>query len=86
MDGKLTVNGEKVTGRRDLVSGDLIEVSGLTLEFTLSITDIGNGMHVALSNGVRYHIRCPDPRRFTGNFRLFAVPRTRRRSRRRCRR
>ena len=36
MAGKLTVNGEKVTGRRDLASGDVIEVSGLTLEFTLS--------------------------------------------------
>jgi pSer/pThr/pTyr-binding forkhead associated (FHA) protein len=36
MGGKLTVNGEKVLGRRDLMSGDLIEVSGLTLEFTLS--------------------------------------------------
>jgi pSer/pThr/pTyr-binding forkhead associated (FHA) protein len=36
MGGKLSVNGEKVTGRRDLASGDLIEVSGLTLEFTLS--------------------------------------------------
>ena len=36
MGGKLSVNGEKVTGRRDLKSGDVIEVSGLTLEFTLS--------------------------------------------------
>lgn len=36
MGGKLTVNGEKISGRRDLASGDLIEVSGLTLEFTLS--------------------------------------------------
>jgi pSer/pThr/pTyr-binding forkhead associated (FHA) protein len=36
MGAKLSVNGELVQGRRDLASGDLIEVSGLTLEFTLS--------------------------------------------------
>lgn len=36
MGGKVIVNGEKVTARRDLMSGDLIEVSGITLEFTLS--------------------------------------------------
>jgi pSer/pThr/pTyr-binding forkhead associated (FHA) protein len=36
MGANLVVNGQKVTGRRDLASGDLIEVSGLTLEFTLS--------------------------------------------------
>lgn len=36
MSGKVIVNGEKVTARRDLASGDLIEVGGLTLEFTLS--------------------------------------------------
>jgi pSer/pThr/pTyr-binding forkhead associated (FHA) protein len=36
MGGKLSVNGERVSGRRDLASGDMIEVSGLTLEFTLS--------------------------------------------------
>ena len=36
MGAKLAVNGEKITGRRDLASGDLIEVSGVTLEFTLS--------------------------------------------------
>jgi pSer/pThr/pTyr-binding forkhead associated (FHA) protein len=36
MGGKVIVNSEKVSGRRDLVSGDLIEVSGVTLEFTLS--------------------------------------------------
>jgi len=36
MGGKVLVNGEKLTGRRDLASGDLIEVSGLSLEFTLS--------------------------------------------------
>jgi pSer/pThr/pTyr-binding forkhead associated (FHA) protein len=36
MGGKLILNGEKITGRRDLASGDLIEVGGLTLEFTLS--------------------------------------------------
>lgn len=36
MGSKLTVNGEPITGRRDLASGDLIELSGLTLEFTLA--------------------------------------------------
>jgi pSer/pThr/pTyr-binding forkhead associated (FHA) protein len=36
MNGKVLVNGEKISGRRDLASGDLIEVSGVTLEFTLS--------------------------------------------------
>jgi len=36
MGGKLSVNGQRVNGRRDLASGDLIEVSGLTLEFRLS--------------------------------------------------
>lgn len=36
MGGTVLVNGEKVAHRRDLVSGDVIEVSGLTLEFTLS--------------------------------------------------
>jgi pSer/pThr/pTyr-binding forkhead associated (FHA) protein len=36
MGGKLSVNGERVNSRRNLASGDLIEVSGLTLEFTLS--------------------------------------------------
>jgi len=36
MGGKLKVNGRQVTGRQDLASGDLIEVSGVTLEFTLS--------------------------------------------------
>ena len=36
MGAKLTVNNEKINARRDLHSGDLIEVSGLTLEFTLS--------------------------------------------------
>ena len=36
MGGKVSVNGEKVSGRRELISGDMIEVSGLTLEFTLS--------------------------------------------------
>lgn len=34
--GKLLLNGEKITGRHDLAGGDLIEVGGLTLEFTLS--------------------------------------------------
>lgn len=36
MGGKVSVNGEKVSGRRELISGDMIEVAGLTLEFTLS--------------------------------------------------
>lgn len=36
MGGKVSVNGNKIAGRRELASGDLIEVSGLTLEFTLS--------------------------------------------------
>ena len=36
MGAKVKVNNEQITGRRDLASGDLIEVSGLTLEFTLS--------------------------------------------------
>jgi hypothetical protein len=36
MGGKVTVNGEKVSGHRDLASGDLIAVAGITLRFTLS--------------------------------------------------
>lgn len=36
MGGKVSVNGEKVSGRRELISGDMIEVGGLTLEFSLS--------------------------------------------------
>jgi FHA domain len=36
MGAKLSVNGQRLQGRRDLASGDLIEVSGVTLEFTLS--------------------------------------------------
>lgn len=36
MGAKLTVNGQRVDGRRDLISGDRIAVSGLVLEFTLS--------------------------------------------------
>jgi pSer/pThr/pTyr-binding forkhead associated (FHA) protein len=36
MGGTVSINGEKISGRRDLMSGDLIEVSGLSLEFTLS--------------------------------------------------
>ena len=36
MGGKLSVNGERIDGRRDLVSGDVIEVSGVRLEFRLS--------------------------------------------------
>lgn len=36
MGGKLSVNGERINSRRDLASGDLIETSGVTLEFTLS--------------------------------------------------
>ena len=34
--GKLIVNGDKISSRRNLKTGDLIEVSGLTLQFTLS--------------------------------------------------
>ena len=36
MGAKLAVNGERVEARRDLASGDVIEVGGVTLEFTLS--------------------------------------------------
>jgi pSer/pThr/pTyr-binding forkhead associated (FHA) protein len=36
MGGKLFVNGEQITSRRDLASGDRIDVSGLTLQFSLS--------------------------------------------------
>ena len=36
MGGKVSVNGQRLTGRRDLASGDRIEVSGLKLEFKLS--------------------------------------------------
>jgi predicted component of type VI protein secretion system len=36
MGGKVSVNGKPTDGRRDLVNGDLIEVGGLTLQFTLS--------------------------------------------------
>lgn len=36
MSGKVLVNGARISSRRDLISGDLIEVSGVTLEFTLS--------------------------------------------------
>jgi pSer/pThr/pTyr-binding forkhead associated (FHA) protein len=36
MNGKVSVNGQRLTGRRDLASGDMIEVSGLKLEFSLS--------------------------------------------------
>ncbi|HEX8029005.1 MAG TPA: FHA domain-containing protein [Vicinamibacterales bacterium] len=35
MEGKVSVNGQRITNRRDLASGDVIETSGLTLEFTL---------------------------------------------------
>lgn len=35
MGATLTVNGQKVSSRHDLASGDMIEVSGLTLEFRL---------------------------------------------------
>jgi predicted component of type VI protein secretion system len=35
MGAAVLVNSEKITGRRDLASGDMIEVSGLTLEFKL---------------------------------------------------
>jgi pSer/pThr/pTyr-binding forkhead associated (FHA) protein len=36
MGANVIVNGETISGRRDLMSGDVIEVSGLALEFTLS--------------------------------------------------
>jgi hypothetical protein len=36
MGATLTVNGQKVSSRHDLANGDMIEVSGLTLEFRLS--------------------------------------------------
>lgn len=36
MNAKVKVNGQPIAGRKDLASGDRIEVSGLTLEFTLS--------------------------------------------------
>jgi predicted component of type VI protein secretion system len=36
LGAKVKLNGEQISGRRELASGDLIEVSGLTLEFTLS--------------------------------------------------
>jgi predicted component of type VI protein secretion system len=35
MVGKVSVNGLRVEGRRELANGDQIEVSGLTLKFTL---------------------------------------------------
>jgi pSer/pThr/pTyr-binding forkhead associated (FHA) protein len=35
MGAAVTVNGQKVSSRQDLNSGDMIEVSGLTLEFRL---------------------------------------------------
>ena len=35
MGAAVTVNGQKVSSRQDLSSGDVIEVSGLTLEFRL---------------------------------------------------
>jgi pSer/pThr/pTyr-binding forkhead associated (FHA) protein len=33
LGGKTLINGEKLTGRRDLEDGDVLQVSGLTLEF-----------------------------------------------------
>jgi pSer/pThr/pTyr-binding forkhead associated (FHA) protein len=33
LGGKTSINGETLTGRRDLSDGDVIQVSGLTLEF-----------------------------------------------------
>lgn len=36
MGGKVAVNGEVISNRRDLASGDRIDVSGVTLEFTLT--------------------------------------------------
>ena len=35
MGAAVLLNSEKITGRRDLTDGDMIEVSGLTLEFKL---------------------------------------------------
>jgi len=35
MGAKVSVNNEKIPGRRDLATGDIIAVSGLTLEFKL---------------------------------------------------
>lgn len=36
MSGTLLINGDRITSRRELTSGDRIEVAGITLEFTLS--------------------------------------------------
>jgi hypothetical protein len=36
VNGKVAVNGAAISGRRDLASGDVIAVSGVTLEFILS--------------------------------------------------
>ncbi len=36
MSASVTVNGNKISSRQDLSSGDMIEVSGLTLEFKLA--------------------------------------------------
>jgi pSer/pThr/pTyr-binding forkhead associated (FHA) protein len=36
MGGKVSVNGQRVSGRHDLSSGDMLEVAGVTFEFTLS--------------------------------------------------
>lgn len=36
MDATVTVNGARISARRDLASGDVIEVGGVTLEFTLN--------------------------------------------------
>lgn len=38
LEGKVKVNGEVLKGRYDLKDGDLVEVSGLTLEFRLKPT------------------------------------------------
>lgn len=35
LSGKLQINGQTVSGRRDLKDGDVLQVSGLTLEFRL---------------------------------------------------
>ena len=35
MDGKATVNGEALSARRELKEGDIIKVSGVTLQFGL---------------------------------------------------
>lgn len=38
LGGKVKINGQPLAGRRDLKDGDIVEVSGLTLEFRLKPT------------------------------------------------